>query len=147
ASFSSRASRTLSFTASNSSPDHVEVAQDALGLAAEQRLELASYARRDACRIVHQAGHFVEKTVRGLGHGWCLRRAAYRTQWRLAAAAASRRGNLTSSCAARERPREKLGIAMPLLALPFPALNPVIVEIGPFAIRWYALAYIAGILL
>src|SRR5262249_1338722 len=32
-------------------------------------------------------------------------------------------------------------------ALPFPALNPVIVEIGPFAIRWYALAYIAGILL
>jgi len=36
---------------------------------------------------------------------------------------------------------------MPLLALPFPALNPVIVELGPFAIRWYALAYIAGILL
>ena len=36
---------------------------------------------------------------------------------------------------------------MPLLALPFPALDPVIVEIGPFAIRWYALAYIAGILL
>src|ERR1051326_3392319 len=36
---------------------------------------------------------------------------------------------------------------MPLLALPFPALNPVIVELGPFAIRWYALAYIAGIVL
>ena len=36
---------------------------------------------------------------------------------------------------------------MPLLALPFPALDPVIVEIDPFAIRWYALAYIAGILL
>src|SRR6266516_4866014 len=36
---------------------------------------------------------------------------------------------------------------MPLLALPFPAPNPVIVELGPFAIRWYALAYIAGILL
>ena len=35
----------------------------------------------------------------------------------------------------------------PLLVLPFPAIDPVLVEIGPFAIRWYALAYIAGILL
>ncbi len=34
---------------------------------------------------------------------------------------------------------------MPLLALPFPAIDPVLIEIGPFAIRWYALAYIAGI--
>jgi len=36
---------------------------------------------------------------------------------------------------------------MPLLALPFPALNPILIEIGPFAIRWYALAYILGVLL
>jgi phosphatidylglycerol:prolipoprotein diacylglycerol transferase len=36
---------------------------------------------------------------------------------------------------------------MPLLALPFPAIDPVLIAIGPFAIRWYALAYIAGILL
>ncbi len=36
---------------------------------------------------------------------------------------------------------------MPLLALPFPAIDPVIVEIGPFALRWYALAYIVGIVL
>jgi len=34
-----------------------------------------------------------------------------------------------------------------LLALPFPAIDPVIVELGPFALRWYALAYVAGILL
>ncbi len=34
-----------------------------------------------------------------------------------------------------------------LFALPFPAIDPVLVEIGPFAIRWYALAYILGILL
>ncbi len=34
-----------------------------------------------------------------------------------------------------------------LLALPFPMIDPVLVEIGPFAIRWYALAYIAGIVL
>jgi phosphatidylglycerol---prolipoprotein diacylglyceryl transferase len=36
---------------------------------------------------------------------------------------------------------------MPILALPFPAFDPVLIQIGPFAIRWYALAYIAGILL
>jgi phosphatidylglycerol:prolipoprotein diacylglycerol transferase len=33
------------------------------------------------------------------------------------------------------------------LALPFPALDPVLISLGPFAIRWYALAYIAGLLL
>ncbi|MEX0852055.1 MAG: prolipoprotein diacylglyceryl transferase, partial [Bauldia sp.] len=34
---------------------------------------------------------------------------------------------------------------MPLLALPFPAIDPVLIEVGPFAIRWYALAYVVGI--
>ncbi len=33
------------------------------------------------------------------------------------------------------------------LALTFPAIDPIAVQIGPLAIRWYALAYIAGILL
>jgi phosphatidylglycerol:prolipoprotein diacylglycerol transferase len=36
---------------------------------------------------------------------------------------------------------------MSLLALPFPAIDPVLVSFGPIAIRWYALAYIFGILL
>jgi phosphatidylglycerol---prolipoprotein diacylglyceryl transferase len=31
--------------------------------------------------------------------------------------------------------------------LPFPNIDPVLVRIGPLAIRWYALAYIAGLLL
>jgi len=35
---------------------------------------------------------------------------------------------------------------MPPLSLPFPAFDPVLVHIGPLAIRWYALAYIVGIL-
>ena len=34
-----------------------------------------------------------------------------------------------------------------LAALTFPAFDPIAISIGPFAIRWYALAYIAGILL
>ena len=34
-----------------------------------------------------------------------------------------------------------------VFAIPFPAIDPVLVSIGPFAIRWYALAYIAGIVL
>ena len=36
---------------------------------------------------------------------------------------------------------------MPMLVLPFPAINPVLVQWGPLAIRWYALAYIAGLVL
>ena len=36
---------------------------------------------------------------------------------------------------------------MPLFVIPFPAFDPVLVHIGPFAVRWYALAYIGGVLL
>jgi phosphatidylglycerol:prolipoprotein diacylglycerol transferase len=36
---------------------------------------------------------------------------------------------------------------MPLLLIDFPNFKPVAIEIGPFAIRWYALAYIGGIVL
>ena len=37
-------------------------------------------------------------------------------------------------------------IDAPLAALTFPQIDPVLVQLGPFAIRWYALAYIAGLL-
>ena len=30
--------------------------------------------------------------------------------------------------------------------IPFPAINPVLLSIGPLAVRWYALAYIVGII-
>jgi phosphatidylglycerol:prolipoprotein diacylglycerol transferase len=36
---------------------------------------------------------------------------------------------------------------MPLFALPFPHIDPVALAIGPFSIRWYALSYVAGIVL
>lgn len=31
--------------------------------------------------------------------------------------------------------------------MPFPDFDPILIQIGPFAIRWYALAYVAGILI
>lgn len=34
-----------------------------------------------------------------------------------------------------------------MLAIPFPNIDPVLIQIGPVAIRWYALSYIAGLLL
>jgi len=36
---------------------------------------------------------------------------------------------------------------MPPFVIPYPQFDPVLVQIGPFAIRWYALAYIFGILI
>jgi len=40
------------------------------------------------------------------------------------------------------------GWALPLLAeIPFPQIDPVLVSIGPVPIRWYSLAYIAGLIL
>jgi phosphatidylglycerol---prolipoprotein diacylglyceryl transferase len=36
---------------------------------------------------------------------------------------------------------------MPIYVIPFPAIDPVLFSVGPFAVRWYALAYIVGILL
>jgi phosphatidylglycerol:prolipoprotein diacylglycerol transferase len=35
---------------------------------------------------------------------------------------------------------------MPTLVVPFPAINPILFQWGPLAIRWYALAYIAGLI-
>src|SRR5271167_456703 len=53
-----------------------------------------------------------------------------------------RRADLTPS-----RPQRICMRPMPTLVLPFPAINPVLVQWGPLAVRWYALAYIAGLVL
>jgi phosphatidylglycerol:prolipoprotein diacylglycerol transferase len=44
------------------------------------------------------------------------------------------------------RPHRIRAGLMPVFLLPFPAINPVLLQWGPLAIRWYALAYIAGLL-
>ncbi|HEX4409180.1 MAG TPA: prolipoprotein diacylglyceryl transferase [Xanthobacteraceae bacterium] len=30
--------------------------------------------------------------------------------------------------------------------IPYPSINPILISVGPFAVRWYALAYIVGII-
>jgi len=36
---------------------------------------------------------------------------------------------------------------MPVFVLPFPVINPILFQLGPLAIRWYALAYVVGLVL
>ncbi|MBI5165535.1 MAG: prolipoprotein diacylglyceryl transferase [Magnetospirillum sp.] len=36
---------------------------------------------------------------------------------------------------------------MPVLALAYPHIDPIAIELGPLAVRWYALAYMAGLIL
>lgn len=35
---------------------------------------------------------------------------------------------------------------MPIYALPFPMIDPVLISVGPLSIRWYALAYVGGLI-
>ena len=37
-------------------------------------------------------------------------------------------------------------LLLPLIALPFPEIDPVIIQVGPLAIHWYGLGYVVGIL-
>ena len=36
---------------------------------------------------------------------------------------------------------------MGFLAIPYPAIDPVALRLGPLAVKWYGLAYVAGLLL
>jgi phosphatidylglycerol---prolipoprotein diacylglyceryl transferase len=56
-------------------------------------------------------------------------------------------GGAEKSGAAAERLYARLELSMLVLPIiPFPTINPVLISIGPFAVRWYALAYIVGII-
>ena len=108
--------------------------------ALEDTLDLASDPLGGADRVGHQAGEVVEEAVRGLGHevapiaeggrkGLC---GGFRE-----------RGNRVD---ARDDGVQVRFAMPPVLVLPFPAVDPVAIAIGPLAIRWYALAYIVGLL-
>ena len=54
-----------------------------------------------------------------------------------------------AACAAAPCRRPLVEEAHPMFVLPvipYPAINPILISIGPFAVRWYALAYIVGII-
>lgn len=40
-----------------------------------------------------------------------------------------------------------MSVLIPTLSIVFPAIDPVLVQVGPIAIRWYALSYVAGIMI
>lgn len=67
-----------------------------------------------------------------------------------------RRGRLAAGRAAayKMQPRTRLAGSLTgngppprMLALAFPNIDPIAIQIGPLAIRWYALAYLAGFIL
>jgi phosphatidylglycerol:prolipoprotein diacylglycerol transferase len=54
-------------------------------------------------------------------------------------------GSVSNGARARLEVVSMLVLAI-LHVLPFPAIDPVLISIGPLAVRWYALAYIVGII-
>jgi phosphatidylglycerol:prolipoprotein diacylglycerol transferase len=62
------------------------------------------------------------------------------------AAALTLTSTSTKVRALQERSRALPEFLLPLSALPYPQIDPVILEIGPLAIRWYGLGYVVGIL-
>jgi hypothetical protein len=139
--------------------DHREVAENALRLGAEQRLGLAPHALRYPRRIVHQFRNFVEEPVRRLDHVRLRKEFAAARSERVGAPLAiplhNGNGGAPSQGVRRRirlrgpqrRALTRLELLMLVLpVIPFPVINPVLISIGPFSIRWYALAYIVGII-
>jgi phosphatidylglycerol---prolipoprotein diacylglyceryl transferase len=56
----------------------------------------------------------------------------------------ARRGGKGSGACVHSAREIHLMFVLPLL--PYPAINPILIHLGPLAVRWYALAYIVGIL-
>jgi len=52
---------------------------------------------------------------------------------------------LTVGLTRGKRAYERLELSM--FVIPYPHIDPILVEFGPFVIRWYALAYIAGLVI
>src|SRR5580698_10724268 len=130
--------------------DHVEIAQNALRLVAEQRLDLAPHPLRGAGGVVHQPRDLVEEPVCGLDHGY-LRTPGVPLDMPAdngdgAARSQEVRRNESRQPAVDESQLMLVVLFAVLPVLPFPAINPILIAIGPLAVRWYALAYIVGII-
>lgn len=98
----------------------------ALEVGAKHSLGFALHALRDPGRVGHQLRQVVKHRTT-CSHGMLSRTV------------------VISGSVDRSRVHAQLGILAMILALPFPTIDPVLIAIGPLAIRWYSLAYIAGL--
>ena len=122
----------------------VHVAEKALDLPLDDSLDFPAHAVGRPGGVGHEPGNIVQEAVARLGHACIFSRIEPRSN--NVGCAAGKRNGVDEP----ERPGPSPGrpghLMPPLLALPFPAIDPVAVAIGPFAVRWYALAYIAGLI-
>src|SRR5262249_18553397 len=115
--------------------DEVHIHDEPLGLGADHALDLAAHAVGDPRGVIHHAADIVEQLAAGLGH---LRLRCGRSGPYLGGCVRLDQpaGRLTSSPASTEPGR-----------VPFPNIDPIAFQLGPFAVRWYALGYLAGVFL
>ena len=100
-------------------------------------------AASDSLRLTHLRRRHAASRI-GLNAFAKCRAVDFLGAWPSVGSGALTAGRLPAS------PHRINGIAespMPLYVIPFPAFDPVLISFGPIAIRWYALAYIVGILL
>src|SRR5262249_62041072 len=122
--------------------DHVEIAQNPFSLTAQQGIKFATHPLRHTRCIVHQARHLVEKAVAGLGHI-----SPPAPDYFTMAIRPCRRKTRRASTSRRGVRSTEADLAMPVLVIPYPTFDPVLVQLRPFAIRCYALPSIFRILL
>jgi phosphatidylglycerol:prolipoprotein diacylglycerol transferase len=120
--------------------DQVHIGDEALDLCLDDGLGLATDAIGNAGDIVHQAANII-KYFAGLGHSRILRPDGAPN-----CALGLYVGN-SERLDQRRTPVAWSASTNWSCALPFPNIDPVAFAIGPFAVRWYALAYLGGVLL
>ena len=151
-SFSSRALRHRLDGLELLAPHDIEVAEDALRLGAHDAFDLLADAFGGARGVGDELAELVKKPACRLRHRFHPCSSAELWGCRALPQAGGRADfrALTGerlAVKARPGPPRNFGSPMQLLVLPYPVIDPVAIAIGPLAIRWYGLAYMAGILL
>src|SRR5262249_56062459 len=122
--------------------DHVEIAQNPFSLTAQQGIKFATHPLRHTRCIVHQARHLVEKAVAGLGHI-----SPPAPDYFTMAIRPCRRKTRRASTSRRGVRSTEADLAMPVLVIPYPTFDPVLVHLAPFAIPWSSPPHLSPILI
>ena len=132
--------------------DDIHRVEDFFGLAFEGGFHFSAHALSGAGGVSHQLGKFVENAVRSGRHGktsWSpIEVMAEPPECKVERIALTQTGPCSMVRAQKHRRESLLSdyLALPLAALPFPNIDPVILQIGPLAVHWYGVAYVVGIL-